>query len=487
MSMTVNTNVASLTVQKNLNSASNNLTTAMTRLSTGLKINSAKDDAAGLQISNRLTSQVKGLDQAVSNAKDANSIAQTAEGALQESTNILQRMRVLAVQSSNGSNSSEDQTSLNDEFKSLTAELTRISSTTTFGGGSSGVKLLGGEAGTNGTLSFQVGANANQTISFTLGDMSASALKGSSTLASVAGSVAIKADSNGTGGTVTADSNLTLNGTSVSIKKGASANDIASAINTNVSGVTATVDDSGKLKLSSSADIKATGPLAATLGIGTSDVTAGSTQTIAAGTATTGAGKVTVAGVDVTLASGDDVSAMQSKIQAQIDSAAAGSALKNITLSKGTDGSLSISTVDGTATTVVFDGPSGVAASKVTANAAYTATTDGKTATSYSSVQDLSISDTSSAQAAIQVIDGALKQIDSPRSNLGAVQNRLDSTISNLQNISENATAARSTIQDADFAAETAEMTKQQTLQSAATSVLAQANQQPASVLKLLQ
>lgn len=381
--MTVNTNIASLTVQKNLNNASGNLTTAMTRLSTGLKINSAKDDAAGLQISNRLTSQVKGLDQAVSNANDANAIAQTAEGALQESTNILQRMRVLAVQSSSGSNSTEDRTSLNQEFESLTSELTRISSTTTYGGGSSGINLLDGTAGTNGTLTFQVGANANQTVSFTLSNMSASSLSGSSSVATGGldlSSLGVSAS----GGTTSSSGTLSIAGQTVTYASGASFNDIVSSINNNISGVSATAASSGSSTINLSS-------------------------------------------------------------------------AKTIDIGAGTGGAAGVS--------------SGSYAS---------VTTTG-------SVQSLDITTAANAQSAMQVIDGALKQIDTQRSTLGAVQNRLDSTISNLQNISENATAARSTIQDADFAAETAEMTKQQTLQSAATSVLAQANQQPASVLKLLQ
>lgn len=372
MALTVNTNISSLTVQKNLNNASKNLNTAMTRLSTGLRINSAKDDAAGLQISNRLSSQINGLNKAVDNANDAISIAQTAEGALQESTNILQRMRVLAVQSANGSNSEDDRTSLNQEFKSLTAELTRISETTTFGGGSTAVTLLNGKAGTNGTMTFQVGANANETVSFTLNDMSAKALNGSYTLAS--GTIAV----NGVNDTTTAatSGSITVNGVEVDYAKGASLNDIVASINTNVSGITA-VASGGSIKVTSQDDIT---------------VTAGGTLT--GGTATVASGQT---------------------------------------------------------------------------------------------VQSLNIGTADKAQAAIQVIDDALKQIDTQRSALGAVQNRLDSTISNLQNIAENATSARSTIQDADFAAETAEMTKQQTLQSAATAVLAQANQLPSAVLKLLQ
>lgn len=380
MALTVNTNIASLSVQKNLSKAANSLSNSMTRLSTGLRINSAKDDAAGSQISNRLTSQVKGLDVAVKNAQDANSIAQAAEGALQESTNILQRMRELSLQSANGSNSSEDQNSLNQEFKSLTAELTRISKTTTFGGGTSGIKLLDGSAGTNGTLTFQVGANANETISFSLGDMGAAALKGSSALASV--NVTLTTALASANAVTATAGTMVIDGTTVNIAKGSTTKDIISAINTNVSGVTATTDS---------------------------------------------------AGTGIVLHSGN-----------------------TIVVSAGTGA---------TATT---------ASSTNTVSSSFT-------------VQQLDITSAKGAQSATQVIDAALKQIDTQRSALGAVENRLDSTISNLQNVSQNATAARSTIQDVDFASETAEMTKQQTLQQAATAVLAQANQLPSGVLKLLQ
>lgn len=171
MALTVNTNVASLNTQRNLNGSSKALDVSMQRLSTGFRINSAKDDAAGLQISNRLTSQVNGLGVAVRNANDGISLAQTAEGALQQSTNILQRMRDLSLQSANGSNSSSERTALNGEMKQLQKELDRISNTTTFGG----QKLLDGKFGVK---SFQVGASANENISVTLGSSSSSSLKG---------------------------------------------------------------------------------------------------------------------------------------------------------------------------------------------------------------------------------------------------------------------------------------------------------------------
>ncbi|WP_211827099.1 flagellin [Kistimonas asteriae] len=157
MSFTVNTNVYSMNAQRNLMATSDGLKTAMQRLSSGLKINSAADDAAGLQISNRLNSQAKGLTVAISNANNGISLAQTAEGALQETTNILQRIRELSLQSANGSNSNADRAALQKEVTALQSEMTRISETTTFGG----QVLLDG---TYGTQQFQIGANAGETL-----------------------------------------------------------------------------------------------------------------------------------------------------------------------------------------------------------------------------------------------------------------------------------------------------------------------------------
>ncbi|KJH87058.1 MULTISPECIES: flagellin domain-containing protein [Pseudomonas] len=283
MALTVNTNVTSLNVQKNLNKASDALSTSMTRLSSGLKINSAKDDAAGLQISTRMTSQIRGQTMAIKNANDGISIAQTAEGALQESTNILQRMRELAVQARNDSNGTEDRAALNKEFASMSNELTRIAKSTNL----NGKNLIDGTAG---TMTFQVGSNTG------------------------------------------ADNQITL-----------------------------------------------------------------------------------------TLDSGFDAASLS------VDSA-----------------------------TVQITG------------------TDSATAEA-------------SMNNALTKIDAALAKINSSRADLGAAQNRMTSTISNLQNINENASAALGRVQDTDFAAETAQLTKQQTLQQASTSVLAQANQLPSAVLKLLQ
>ena len=182
MALSVNTNISSLNAQRNLTKSGEGLATSMQRLSSGMRINSAKDDAAGLQISNRLTSQISGLGVAQRNANDGISMAQTAEGAMQESTNILQRMRELSLQSANGSNSSEDRAALQKEVAALQTELTRIAETTSFGG----QNLLDG---TFGTKAFQVGSNSGETISVGLKDISADELGSTSRNAISAGAV----------------------------------------------------------------------------------------------------------------------------------------------------------------------------------------------------------------------------------------------------------------------------------------------------------
>ncbi len=205
MALTVNTNVSSLNTQRNLNVSNNALNVSLQRLSTGFRINSAKDDAAGLQISNRLSAQVSGLNVATRNANDGISLAQTAEGALQQSTNILQRMRDLSLQSANGSNGTNERKALNQEVTQLKNELDRIANTTTFGG----KKLLDGSFGTS---AFQVGAAANETISVSLADAGASTLKGDYFVQSGASAFS---------GTATASGSLTITITTAGTTGGA--------------------------------------------------------------------------------------------------------------------------------------------------------------------------------------------------------------------------------------------------------------------------
>ncbi len=173
MALVINTNIASLNAQRNLNASQGDLNTALERLSSGLRINSAADDAAGLAISDRMTSQIRGLNQAARNANDAISLAQTAEGALDETTNMLQRMRELAVQAANDTNTSADRASLDAEFQSLIEEINRIATSTAFNGKTI---LTGSYASPGSGMVFHVGANADQTISVTIGGASAQAL-----------------------------------------------------------------------------------------------------------------------------------------------------------------------------------------------------------------------------------------------------------------------------------------------------------------------
>ena len=372
MALTVNTNIASLNTQRNLNNSSASLNTSLQRLSTGSRINSAKDDAAGLQIANRLTSQVNGLNVATKNANDGISLAQTAEGALQQSTNILQRMRDLSLQSANGSNSDSERTALNGEVKQLQKELDRISNTTTFGGR----KLLDGSFG---VASFQVGSAANEIISVGIDEMSAESLNG--TYFTATG-----------GGAVTA---ATASGTV----------DIAIGI-TGGSAVNVKVDMKGNETAEQAA----------------------------------------------------------AKIAAAVNDA-------NVGIGAFTDGAqisyVSKASADGTTSAVSGAGTT-----------TFTEAND--------TVAKIDISTAKGAQSAVLVIDEAIKQIDAQRADLGAVQNRFDNTINNLKNIGENVSAARGRIEDTDFAAETANLTKNQVLQQAGTAILAQANQLPQSVLSLL-
>ena len=316
MALSVNTNVTSQTVQKNLNKAGDSLSTSMTRLSSGLKINSAKDDAAGMQIANRLTSQTKGMTVAIANANNGSSIAQTAEGAMQESTNILQRLRELALQSANGDKSDADRASLQQEFTAKTGELTRIAQTTTFGGRN----LLDGSFQNQ---SFQIGADANQTISFGMTDISAVGLKGSFSEANATGgltqlsaSVTANAVTGSattnfvrTGGTYAAptgaDETFKINGADVTIKDGDNIDAAAKAINDAAIGdVVATKNAAGDaLVLTSATTIAVTGTTTSGL-TGSTEVAPGATAGLGADTS------IKINGSDVAFKAGDDVAAV---------------------------------------------------------------------------------------------------------------------------------------------------------------------------------
>lgn len=709
MALTVNTNIASLNAQRTLGGSTNALSTSLERLASGSQINSAKDDAAGLQISNRLTNQINGLTVAVKNANNGVSMAQTAEGAMQESTNIMQRMRDLALTAANGSSSEPERAALQEEFTALSGELTRIADTTAFGG----TKLLNGSMS---STSFQVGANANETVSFGLSDVSAAGLRGTHSSATMDGvspsglsskvvggvikdmaatvgddavnavpskfegeaisvfdfsigtevsfsvngtqidlnanygtaeglvaainsqlqavpglagieatessgaitiantdgtplSVTSEATTNGgltkfalvfgdsptyttgteaveaTAGTgVAADAStitgtvgisgsvllqanplsFTVNGNEVTLDADYTAgSDVVNALNTQLgedSGITASLDDSNNLVLTNDAGTGievalGSGDLSAIFGTtpaieqGSPEIITGSTTATKQSTVNQ-AGSFTINGdTEISFAENakiDDVltainnETATSGVKAEfaggrmtltssdgkavkLDDATGGS-LKALGLNAGTtdpklsedtsvtlngteiklaagsdmntivttintastgvsasneNGKLSLSSKDDI-TVADGSGGTGLAALGLTGQTGATAVTQETT------VANLDITTEAGAQQAIQVLDGAMQQIDSERSKLGAVQNRFESTISNLQNIGENASAARGRITDTDYAAESANLAKNQIMQQAGTAMLAQANQLPQAVLSLL-
>ena len=482
MPQIINSNVASLNAQRNLNTSQTSLNTSLTRLSSGLRINSAKDDAAGLAISERMTSQIRGLNQAVRNANDGISLSQTAESALGEIGNNLQRIRELAVQSANATNSASDRASIQAEAAQLSAEVSRVASQTQF----NGLNLLDGSFLNQ---SFQVGANANQTINIaSIGDARSTAM-GSHTLTTngtAMGTATAAAAASAANG-VAVEAGLTLannKGTTsaISYAAGADAKAIAAAVNTAASGIgiTATATNSATF-----GSLSAAGTVAMSLnGSAVSATITDKADLSSLASAINGLQSTT--GVTASFASSTDKSVITLSTTDGRD----------ITLADFTNGVTTASVVAGaTATTLTSGGNDSTtvtgtvelssSAGQITA-AGSNATEFGATTSSFNSVATLDLSTSTNAQIAMKTLDAALSQINSARGDLGAFQNRFSSTIANLQSSSENLSASRSRIQDADFAAETANMTRGQILQQAGVAILAQANSLPNNVLSLL-
>ncbi|MDC9526660.1 flagellin [Pseudoalteromonas sp. Angola-30] len=493
MMISVNTNVSSLNAQRNLSTSGSDLATSMERLSSGMRINSAKDDAAGLQISNRLTSQVNGLAVAQRNANDGISMAQTAEGAMSESTSILQRMRELALQSANGSNSSEDREALQKEVSALQVELTRIAETTSFGG----QQLLDGSFGSK---SFQIGANSNETINVSLSSVAANKI-GTNQInlqSAAAGGFGQATTAAGTlpATSAVAGSTIDISGredSTVNIAAGATAKEAAAAINsaTSTTGVTAQARTEANLSFNTAAAADETvsldlnGEKLSFVATGSAD---GDNQALAeainAKTDEHGVSASIDNGVlSISNNDGDDIT-----IENVTDTAATSTVSIAVT-PQGYDGTDGIATnlVDGTGATRITGGV------QVNSSEVFTVTPNdasyapaAETTSKLVDVDSIDILSQKDSQDALAIIDNAIANIDAQRAGLGAVQNRFDHTISNLANIEENVSASRSRIQDTDFATETAEMTKNQILQQAGTSILSQANQLPQTALSLL-
>jgi flagellin len=468
MALNINTNVASINAQRVMTRNVNALQGSFERLASGLRVNSAADDAAGLAIGERMGAQVRGLGQAIRNANDGAALAKTAEGALVETGNILQRMRELAVQSANDTNTTTDRAALQLEATALQSELDRIGSQTQY----NGLNVLDG---TFTGKQFQVGANANQTIQLDVAQSS------SAVLGAVA---AVSATDVTTTAGVSGD--LILNGVTVGASN--AADDTSSSTGNDASAI------------SKAAAINA---VSATSGV-TASVTATTVTdaaAVAAGTYTSG--DLTVNGVDigaVTTVANDSDSALRNAINAV-------SAQTGVTASLGGSSELVLTAADGrnidlagtdttgaaatglaTSTTAGgLDLESDSAISIAGATAANFGLTAGSTAINTAvNISSQTISTQTGSQTAISVFDSAIRQVSTQRASLGAFLNRLDSAVANLSTTSENVSASRSQVMDADFASETAQFARNQILQQASAAMLAQANTSGQIALQLL-
>lgn len=470
MAQVINTNVMSLNAQRNLSTSGSQLATSLQRLSSGLRINSAKDDAAGLAISERFTSQIRGLNQAVRNASDGISLSQTAEGALASIGTNLQRMRELAVQSANSTNSATDRAALQQEVAQLAAEIDRVATQTQF----NGLNLLDGSFAAQ---QFQVGANAGQTIT-----IASIASARASALGQFQG-FQLTNQAIGTASDTAAAKSVTIGGVTTSL--GTIANDakiLATAINgSGVAGLTATANattvaagtSTDAATASGSATVTINGVAIAVAGVDgnlvqnrANVVTALNAQSSVTGVMATDTGS----GVSLTAADGRNITV------AYTAGGFTGSALA--------DFGLAAAATTGGTVNVSYKAPGGV-----TGNVTWTGAFDpgpNAIAATGTAMSAIDISTLAGANSSLTAIDAALTTVNSTRAQLGAIQNRFESTISNLQTTSENLSASRSRIQDADFAEETALLTRAQILQQAGTAILSQANSVPQNVLTLL-
>ena len=544
MAQVINTNVPSLNAQRNLNNSANALQQSLTRLSSGLRINSAKDDAAGLAISERFTAQIRGLDQARRNANDGISLSQTAEAAMQSSGDILQRIRELAVQSANATNSAGDRAALNAEVQQLTQELQRIATNTEF----NGQKLLDGSFT---SAQFQVGANANQTITATSGNFQVNAygnyriggLAASTSSPNGVGDLAVGGTADGKLTTFGSDGNTSviagdtititssLGSKDITYEADRSAEQIAAKINQAQTGVRATAitsfvlgaDDAGSGAAGFQQDTSYVFLIASETETGT-DPDAYTTVAFTVGGTDTSSAVNDQAQLNAAVQAFNDVSGKTGftarivetdngqygllltnetgkDIRIMNDSGSGSDIiLEDVTVLDGDDG-----TASGTTTTLSAAGNTNAwdasSATWVTgqvildSDRSFTLTvqndTDiltsaGTVGGQLQTVDKMDISTVEAANRTLALVDSALAAVNAQRARYGALQNRFETTISNLQATSENLSASRSRIRDADFASETANLTRAQILQQAGVAMLSQANALPNNVLSLL-
>ena len=504
MAMVINSNIASLTSQRHLSQSRNDMEVAMERMSSGSRINSSKDDAAGLAIGNRMTSQIEGLNQAIRNANDGISLAQTAESALDGHSSILQRMRVLAVQAANDTYSALDRKTLNNEIVQLKEELNRSVAQATF----NGQKILDG---TNTSFTFQVGHTASDTVTVTLSNMSGSKI-GTQTWAAKSG-VTAPTTASAVAGVTTAVKEVDTHTYSAAVTGAGGQYDFVYG-GTTYSGAFVTGDPAtGSTVGEASMDRLVVNINAASLGFTASRTsgtvltitadagsgtqmtkgTAGSSIPATSGSAITISSADTTAGVaivaeqesydfsGITLAVGDRVSmTIGSNTYTQEFATDKTTTLNAL-------GALVVNSEAGYASKGVSSGKlifTGVAAG--TAMASATTAVETGSVSAANSIDDVLVTDSTSAKNALTVVDNALEMMADFRSRMGAISNRMFHTVDNLMNVSENTSAARSRIVDADFALESANLAKSQVLQKAGTAMLSQANASTQDILSLL-
>ncbi|MBK9027753.1 MAG: flagellin [Propionivibrio sp.] len=502
MPQVINTNISSLNAQRNLNMSQSALSVSLQRLSSGLRINSAKDDAAGLAISERFTTQIRGLNQAIRNANDGVSLAQTGEGALAEVTSNLQRIRELAVQSANSTNSSSDRAALDLEVQQRLAEIDRTATQTSF----NSLKILDG---TFGNASFQVGANVGETISIglstsmrtnALGALATGTSSAEVTVAALTGAGTIKVGAGATT-TVAASTAGTQNGQSLG-----SAYSKAVAINAAaVPGLTATATNNVEFTLTTvggsatdtySLMINGVAIYAAATDASTAITAQQITDAINANQSTTGVtAALSGANLRLSAADGRDIAIGQDITVGPAAGIAAGaggsSTVNGVVFRDGTLGTVAQAGNNSATAAAVNGGTLTLSALEditITGDGlimgyAAATTTIAKDAVTISSANVLTVT---AANNTIQRIDSALSAVSALRSTFGAIQNRFESVTSSLSATSENLSAARSRIQDTDFAQETANLTRAQILQQSGIAMLGQANALPNNVLSLL-
>jgi flagellin len=483
-----NTNISALQAQNSLRTTGLNLSTAMERLSSGTRINSAKDDAAGLAISTRMTASIRGISAAIRNANDGISLTQTAEGSLSQIGDNLQRIRELAVQSSNTGNSASDRAAMNNESKQLIAEIDRVASNTTY----NGINLLDGSFQSQ-NLQVGAGNGSNDRISMSIGSAKSSALgvgSNSSYSTSVAGTAPTAAlvagglSINGYAvGATVADGVSFAGDTNSGIATAAAINGISGS-----TGVTATVAAtavSGTTVTGFATAIAAGGVLINGVDIGAvgaagtaaerggqmaASINAVASQTGVSATFDTTTGAVALGAADGRNISVKTTAAVTTVISGLGSTGAITTTTAAVTLASTSSAGITIGDVDGAS----------AAAAGLTVG--YTAAT----ATAGAGVSSLDLTTASGSQAALTTLDSAISTITDSRASMGAYQNRLTASISNLETTSMNLSASRSRILDTDYAKETTNLAKAQIISQAATAMLAQANQSGQSVLALL-